>query len=218
MLRDEKQNKDFTGEDDALEHVHHPARSRRRRLAALIALLAVTALAAFLFIYATPSSPKPRYDHCGTTADEARARGCVFETTGFAWLPKECLDPTTEREFLDYLSANNMNLYHDFNATSEVSMNQVRLGDGPGFFVRQKYHLTHCLFLIKKMHRAVEQGRPVDGLIMPAHHTEHCVHQLLQPKTFREHEIQFSYTKFPYCGRPGGYNLEWPARGTWTDF
>ncbi len=44
---------------------------------------------------------------------------------------------------------------------------------------------------------------------MPTHHTEHCVGQILEGPEFREDEIQFSYTEFPYCGKPSGYNVAW---------
>lgn len=76
-------------------------------------------------------------------------------------------------------------------------------------FVRQAYHKTHCLFLLKKLHRTFARGTPLDGQIMPTHHTEHCVEQALKPPGFREHAVQLSYTKFPYCGKPGGFNVAW---------
>jgi hypothetical protein len=27
---------------------------------------------------------------------------------------------------------------------------------------------------------------------------------------------QFSYLKYPYCGKMGGYNLGWPEQGSWS--
>ncbi len=80
--------------------------------------------------------------------------------------------------------------------------------------------MTHCLFLLKKLHRSYAGNKTLDGQIMPTHHTEHCVGQILDGPEFREDEMQFSYTKFPYCGKPGGYNIAW-KKGTgpvgWTD-
>jgi hypothetical protein len=201
---------------DPNEHVLKPSRRRARSLLKVfigltLALLLTTAL------YFKFSTPKP-FDQCGTTASEARARGCVFETTGFAWLPKACHDADTEAEFLAYISANNLTIHRDNTYSSLVPLDEVRLGEGPGFYVRQQYHLTHCLFLLKKLHRALHAGRMVDGMIEPLGHTEHCVGQLLKPKGFREHDVGFSYTKFPYCGRPGGYNVHWEKLGQWTDY
>jgi len=57
---------------------------------------------------------------------------------------------------------------------------------------------------------------------MPTHHTEHCIHMALKPDGFRKDMVQLSYTKYPYCGKPGGWNVAWsPNKGKpleWTDY
>lgn len=217
-LCDEEKLKDlFDVDSEERELPTYPTRSRlcRTAIIALSVIIILTTILYFMISRSTVSGP--RYDQCGTTAAEARSKGCVFETTGFAWLPPECLDPITENEFLEFIDSNDLKLYRDMNYTEEVPIEEVRRGDGPGFYVRQQYHLTHCLFLIKKLHRALTFGKMVDGLIKPLHHTGHCVGQLLHPPGFRKDDVQLSYTKFPYCGRSGGYNLEWPDQGTWTN-
>lgn len=153
-------------------------------------------------------------DQCGTTPAEARENGCVFEMTGFSWLPKECSDPSVEAEFI---SSIDLKYYRDQNYTQEVSLEEVKRGDGPGFFVKQDYHLAHCGFLFKKFHRATSQGRKVDGLVSPLHHTSHCVDMLLGPSKNRWDAIQFAFIKYPYCGKDGGYNVEWSRLGEWID-
>jgi hypothetical protein len=85
--------------------------------------------------------------------------------------------------------------------------------------VFQQYHVAHCLHLVKKLHRAYTSGQKLDGQIMPTHHTEHCVDMALKGDDFRKGEFQFSYTKYPYCGKPGGWAVGW-ANGKpseWTD-
>jgi hypothetical protein len=151
---------------------------------------------------------------CGITPAEARANGCVFEMTGFSWLPKECSDPAVEAEFMTSID---LKYYRDENYTQEVSLDEVRRGDGPGFFVKQDYHLAHCGFLFKKLHKAISQGRKVDGLVSPVHHTSHCVDMLLGPPNNRWDAIQFAFTKYPYCGKDGGYNVEWSKLGEWVN-
>ncbi|OAG13183.1 uncharacterized protein CC84DRAFT_1212625 [Paraphaeosphaeria sporulosa] len=211
-LCDEETFKDFSdveSDDTTLVQL----RSRSRVFRPVIILLSVI-LVLIPLIYFTVATPRRRlkYDQCGTTADEARARGCVFEITGFTWLPRECQDTETEDEFLDYLAENDLNIYRDTKYTDIVPIEEVRLGNGPGFFVRQQYHVTHCQFLLRKLHRAQTSGRMIDGQIMPTHHTVHCGEQTLsviQDPSWREDAIQLSYTKFPYCGKPGGYNVGW---------
>jgi len=154
-------------------------------------------------------------DQCGTTADEARAKGCVFEMTGFSWLPKQCHDPEVEANFLT--ASKDFQYFRDMNYTQEVSLDEVKRGDGLGFFVRQDYHKAHCAFLFKKLHRAVSRGQKLDGLISPLHHTGHCVHMLLGPPNDRQHAVQMAFAKFPYCGKDGGYNVEFSKLGEWID-
>ncbi|KAL5400233.1 hypothetical protein PMIN06_012998 [Paraphaeosphaeria minitans] len=211
-LCDEEKFKDLSdidSDDTSLVKLH--SRSRFLRPAVIILLAIIVLIPLIYFTVVTPRR-ELKYDQCGTTAAEARARGCVFEITGFTWLPKECQDTETEVEFLNYLAENDLNIYRDTNYTDIVPIEEVRLGNGPGFFVRQQYHVTHCQFLLRKLHRAQTSGRMIDGQIMPTHHTLHCGEQTLkviQNPRWRADAIQLSYTKFPYCGKPGGYNVGW---------
>jgi len=222
-LCDEEKFKDFSDVDSEEQNLSSLAsRSRPYRTALIVFSAAVVSVVLIYFTTTWLRSPHPKYIQCGTTSDEARERGCVFETTGFTWLTPECADPDTEAEFLTYIVANDLKLYRDMNYTEEVPIEEVRRGNGPGFFVHERYHLTHCLFLMKKLHRMRDAGKMIDGQIMPLHHTEHCMGQNLQAHAepgFREHEPQFSYTKFPYCGKPGGYKVAWgPNVPLWTDY
>jgi hypothetical protein len=220
-LNDEEKFKDFSDIDSEEQEISpYTSNPRSYRTILLVTSAAVVVILLALVAISWTKSPHLKYDHCGTNSDEARARGCIFETTGFTWLAPECTDPATEAEFLDYIAKNELKYYRTENYTEEVGVEEIRRGNGPGFFVREQYHLTHCLFLMKKLHRMREKGAMIDGQIMPLHHTEHCMGQnlkALESTGFRKHDVQFSYTKYPYCGRPGGYNLEWPAQGTWTD-
>lgn len=211
-LNDEESFSDFS---DLKER--HPPRSSSpprsyRRLIVYLSSGIITIVLSFI-IYRLVGA-RAAIDQCGTTPAEARAKGCVFEMTGFSWLPKECADPTVEIEFLE---SKELQYYRDANYTQEVSLDEVKRGDGPGFFVKQDYHLAHCGFLFKKLHRALSQGHKVDGLISPVHHTGHCVHMLLGPPNSRWDAIQFAYTKYPYCGKDGGYNVEWSKQGEWVN-
>ncbi|TAQ86706.1 hypothetical protein B7494_g4980 [Chlorociboria aeruginascens] len=182
-----------------------------RRLIVYLSSSFVAIMALFAVYRLTVWGP---IEQCGTTPSEARAKGCVFEMTEFAWLPKACSDPEIEAEFLN---AKNLQYYRDANYTEEVPLSEVKRGDGPGFFVRQDYHLEHCAFLFKKLHKSISQGRKIDGIISPFHHTSHCVHMLLGPPNDRWDAVQFAFTKFPYCGKDGGFNVEWEMQGQWTD-
>lgn len=189
-----------------------PSFLRRHKL-----LLTITSLFLLLtpLLYLTTRAFSPP-NHCGTTPAIARSRNCVFETTGFAWLPRACLDPTTEAQFLAHIQKHNLTYYRDVACTQLVPLDEVQLGN-QGFYVQETYHKTHCAFLLRKLHSRYIEGKPVDGMIMNQGHTKHCVSEMLDGEMMHMGANgQFSYLKYPYCGKMGGYNLGWPEQGTWS--
>ncbi|KAF1940551.1 hypothetical protein EJ02DRAFT_467289 [Clathrospora elynae] len=113
-LCEEEKFKDYSDVDseDTKSLIHHPTQSRFLRPAIIILYIIVIIVPVIYFTVAQQKNvaSHPKYDQCGTTAAEARDRGCVFETTGFTWLPKECHDRVTEEEFISYIIANDLNL------------------------------------------------------------------------------------------------------------
>jgi hypothetical protein len=211
-LQDQERFSDFS-DTEKPKHSQPSSPPRTYRRVVLYLLIGITTIVTSIFIFRFAGT-RAIIDQCGTTPSEARAKGCIFEMTGFSWLPEECADRAVETEFLNSKA---LQYYRDANYTQEVPLEEVRRGDGPGFYVKQDYHLAHCGFLFKKLHKAISQGKKVDGVIFPFHHTAHCVHMLLGPPNSRWDAIQFAFVKFPYCGKSGGYNVEWEKQGEWVD-
>lgn len=65
-------------------------------------------------------------DPCGSTAAEARERGCRFAMVNQAWLPDECFDEELEEE---YKSENRWRFWLHPNRTSEVSWDEAAKGE-----------------------------------------------------------------------------------------
>lgn len=220
-LCDEEKLKDFSdveSREQGLATFPKPSNFYKKAFIAFGVIAVLTPILYFTISGWTSARPQTKMDQCGTTADEARARGCIFETTGFSWVTKECYDPVVEEAFLKHIATNDIKLFRDRNYTREVPMEEVRLGNGQGFYVFQEYHVAHCMFLIEKLHRALLDGKPVDGYTMPFVHTEHCIKQAMLPPGARKDDHQASYTKWPYCGRPGGFNVDWRKPHQWTDY
>lgn len=213
-LQDQERFTDFPNSDEpeALRRTPSPPLKRYRRLFLFLGVGILATIVSFTIYRFYASRNHNIVNQCGTTPAEARAKGCHFEMTGFSWLPKECLDPTVEAEFLEL----NLHYYRDANYTQEAPLEEVQRGEGY-YFVRQDYHRAHCAFLFKKLHRALDSGNKVDGLIWSVHHTGHCVHMLLAPPDFRSDVAQVAFTKWPYCGKNGGYNVEWENQGEWIE-
>jgi hypothetical protein len=131
-LCDEEKFKDFSDIDSEESRSWMQQPTRSRFLHAFMILIAVVAVLIPVIYFLTPRQKAPVYDQCGKTADEARARGCVFEVTGFTWIPKECHDPNTEEEFLKYLVKNDLGIYRYANYSEKVPIEEVQLGNGPG--------------------------------------------------------------------------------------
>ncbi len=135
MLCDEEKYKDYSDINlDTHDFIRSPTRSRfLRPLVILLPLIAIVApILFFTAAFACVSKYHPKFDQCGTTAEEARSRGGVFEITGFTWLPKDCHDPVTEEEFVSFLNEKNIEIYRYYNASEVVPIEEARRGDGPG--------------------------------------------------------------------------------------
>jgi hypothetical protein len=137
-LCDEDKFKDFSDVDSEDSRLWKQQPTRSRFLRAFVILISAVAILTPVVYFLAPRQKAMVYNHCGKTADEARARGCVFEVTGFTWIPKECHDPNTEEEFLKYLVDHDLGIYRYANYSvpipeaERVPIEEVKLGNGPG--------------------------------------------------------------------------------------
>ena len=152
------------------------------------------------------------YTNCGNTFEEARARGCLFDTISFSWLAPECHDEELVAEF-DKLPIV-WHFYTDPAGTQEVPMDVVERGER-ALYVPWSHHLWHCSFLWRKMHRAVMAGTPVDSYIGLYAHTKHCSQIMVAENSLHPmDEVNTIMTlKFPYCGEG---ELQWTAGTNYT--
>ncbi|KAI8948266.1 hypothetical protein F4801DRAFT_557756 [Xylaria longipes] len=140
---------------------------------------------------------------CGSTAEEAKARGCNFDTISFCWLPDECYDS----DLVDTFEATrNWEYYADPEGTQPISHEELVGGHANHLWVRWEYHLRHCMFMWMKFQRAVlAKGNPdlpqIDSYIANLNHTNHCATILLTDR-----DVAFStlntetLVKYPDCG------------------
>ncbi|KAI1351865.1 hypothetical protein F5Y01DRAFT_281361 [Xylaria sp. FL0043] len=140
---------------------------------------------------------------CGSTAEEAKARGCHFDTISFCWLPDECYDSDLVAHFE---ATRNWEYYADEEGTKPISHEELVGGHGNKLWVSWEYHLRHCLYMWLKFHRAVlAKGDPnkplIDSYIANLNHTNHCGTILLTDR-----DVAFStlntetLVKYPDCG------------------
>ncbi|KAI8631246.1 hypothetical protein F5Y19DRAFT_25287 [Xylariaceae sp. FL1651] len=153
------------------------------------------------------STPEPAHfrmqSPCGSTPEEALARGCKFDLISFCWLPDECYDSELVETFE---AMRTWEYYADSERTEPVSREELLAGRGDGLYVTWEYHLRHCAFMWMKLHRAIlARGKPnmpeIDSYIASLNHTNHCTTILLTDR-----DVAFStlntetLVKYPHCG------------------
>jgi len=185
-----------------------PSRPKTGRYWRFIAFGTFTSLLAISFFVAATTQPRPTQQddftsltkphRCGNSSDDARALGCHFDIMSFTWSHPRCFDKKLMDEFL---SLKNWTWWDetDQNDGKPVPFKEVSLGQHTRLYVSWEYHITHCTFMWKKMHRAVLAGRPLDSYVGRIEHTMHCTKTLLERNWALDDRNTIIRMKFPEC-------------------
>ena len=93
-------------------------------------------------VYKDPDAEFIHKDPCGSTAAEARARGCRYGMLYGAWLHESCYDEETEQRFKEYT---NWRFWLQPNRTEEVSWDEVAKGEYEYVLVEWECKYHHSL-------------------------------------------------------------------------
>lgn len=132
---------------------------------------------------------------CGSSRQEALAMGCKFDPMSFSWLQPDCYDSELTSQFL---TLRQWRWTTDRAGSDEVSFDDVMKGKHELLYVSWEYHLLHCTYMWRKMHRAVLAGKRVDGYIGNYNHTSHC-EKMLMENTALDEINTIIRTKFVTC-------------------
>lgn len=114
--------------------------------------------------------------NCGSTPDEARAAGCVFDVMMQLWTPPECMDSALSERFL---AKGNWTWYADSDAKHIYSDEEIRKGNHDVVYVAQSYHRHHCIFAWERLVRAMRSQGPLIEELISYDHVMHCRHNTL---------------------------------------
>jgi hypothetical protein len=192
---------------EALTHSSPPRKLKIALTSVLVLAIIIFSTIAVTHTIHTIKEPET----CGITADEARSRGCQYDVISFAWTPSRCFDSDL---MTDFTSLRNWTFFTSQNGTEAVPYESVALGEHDTLYVTQEFHMYHCTYMWRKMHRAVLAAVPLDGYIGNYHHTGHCEHQIMQ-QARGAHEISTTiFTKYVSCpfeqtdlGHQGWYRM-----------
>jgi hypothetical protein len=114
----------------------------------------------------------------------------------FTWSHPACFDAELQD---DFLARRNWTWSLDSKGEKPATWEDVKAGNHLQLYVTWEYHLVHCTYMWKKMHRAVSARRPLDSYIMNPMHTHHCEEMLLDRKVGLNEKNTIIKTKFPSC-------------------
>ncbi|POS78203.1 hypothetical protein DHEL01_v203392 [Diaporthe helianthi] len=135
---------------------------------------------------------------CGHTGEEAVARGCEFDQVTTSWLPPKCIDYELQAEFIA-LKPGGWHFWADDDQIQEHDTDKL------GFvtdevWATNEWHMWHCLYVWRKLARAVTGGRPVDGSTLSLTHTDHCAHMTGSEYATTQDEVRTLVSiNFPPC-------------------
>lgn len=114
------------------------------------------------------------FDNCGTTPEEARANGCIYEPMQRSWIPKRCYTPEPGGEYHPF---DDRTWYYDKNRTKQITgsgLDLLRNGEEIVAYTRE-FHNEHCLYCWRKMATALHDRMPyIDTKTFDLHHATHC--------------------------------------------
>lgn len=133
---------------------------------------------------------------CGTSREEALTQNCVFDLMSFTWTKPACYDEYLASEFL---SLQDWAWYHDAQGQYPANKTLVRLGLFDSLHVTWGYHQTHCVYMMRKMQRALVNKTPLDSYVNDQKHTRHCLGRLEIENVDKDKINTQIITKFPSC-------------------
>ena len=148
-------------------------------IASVLATTAILALCQLLVFHPSPTEPgslqtirSPKY-FCGNSTTEAKSLGCRFSPLTMSWLPDVCHDDELAAEFQ---AIQPWQYFNDQNGTREISLEDAAESAGTGMelWISLQWHVTHCSYVWKKMHRAWERGSRLEKTASQYRHTVHC--------------------------------------------
>lgn len=137
---------------------------------------------------------------CGNSPDDAKARSCQYSIVLHSWLPKSCLTEADAEDADD--------MYKDrswpYKTTSgqNLTMEELGAGDYSHFTTTFDWHVTHCMYVWKRLHRIMlDPTQELDSYTANYHHTSHCVNMIGGHPEGMKDEGTKIFVKYPKCAK-----------------
>jgi hypothetical protein len=138
-----------------------------------------------LLLINNSTSDTPLIQTCGTTASEAKARGCQFDLLSYTWWPEHCIEKETAEEFKSWVNRADRTFgafpfFANRNGTGHIPTADA-LSERVGIptYTTQQEHLGHCVFYLRRIERMKPTATAHESTSLDSH-VFHCTHELLQ--------------------------------------
>lgn len=137
---------------------------------------------------------------CGNSPEDAKERGCKYSIVLHSWLPQACLTEADEEDAMDMYKDR-----HWFYRTSDgrnLTVEELGAGDYGYFDTTFDWHVTHCMFVWKRLHRILlDPTQGLDSYTANYHHTSHCVKMIGgHPEGMKDSGTKI-FVKYPKCAK-----------------
>jgi hypothetical protein len=196
--------------NDELENstrYHHPSRLRILLvfLATLLLMLGSSSVGYGLCKHINARHQAREYTtwkDCGSSASEARERGCVFDIMMTGWVKEECYDQALSEE---YLKLGGFRFFYDLEGTDEMPLGVVRRGEHHHMYTNDLHHRAHCVYVWKLQALALEaqakgEVKLISNESMSYDHTVHCAQILVNSNPSPPFSMNYGEVDYLTCG------------------
>ena len=184
--------------------------NRRRLVCFIVILLLLSGISALLIwsnglSYFTANDTHGRFSsgtrHCGNSSTRAEELGCIFDFVGMTWTPPACYDSETVAEFEDWAFSSapkhgpfpyftDGSAEHRFPDKEAMSHHQGHV------WTTYEGHLTHCMYVERRLHRALRGNFGLDSRHRRYRHAVHCSDVVLDQLGGNGKDLESINTRF----------------------
>lgn len=138
---------------------------------------------------------------CGNSPKDAKARKCKYNMIINAWLPGSCMTEEDDQDAAEMYKDGSRWVF-EADTGKNLTVEELASGNFEFFTTQYDFHVTHCMYAWKRLHRALlDPSRELDSVVTDIHHTGHCA-SMIAGHAAGEHDHGTKvFVKYPTCAK-----------------
>lgn len=137
---------------------------------------------------------------CGNSPEDAKSRDCQYSIVLHSWLPKSCLTEADAEDAEDMYK--DRHWPYETASGQNLTMQELSAGDYGHFTTMFDWHVTHCMYVLKRLHRILlDPMQELDSYTANYHHTSHCVKMIGGYQEGMKDSGTKIFVKYPKCAK-----------------